>query len=495
MLLTLITINLLVTLTTSFQSVPDFEACLKNIVNSPDVTFPRDGLKYELARTGVRNLISSFPAAVIYPGTVSEVQQAVKCARAFGYNPVPRSGGHSFEGLSSLGNALVIDFSEKLNKLTVNVQANTATAEPGIRLGNLYTALAQAHPDLMFSAGTCPSVGLGGHVSAGGYGMISRKYGLAADNILSATIVNYNGEIISCSASKNPDLFFALRGGGGGSYGIVVQYELNLFKVPLNAMAKFYWKITEFMTVFPAWYNWATPSAPKELTMQLTIADGYIKLLCHYTGSVSDFQKVLDASGISFQKLDKKTIKPIACSALGSHSFGDSDPKCSKPELVKTYTRLTSSVTKETSRSVIEFYESLTEAQFKTFYDIFRVAPSNAFFQFEAFGGYFNEVSETSIAYPHRGNKITSLHYAIKFSTPYVQSTNPDLVWIEQTTRKLNAFSTGAHYEGYVDFNVPAESYFGPNYNKLVTVKKQFDPHGIFSHASGVNLTPLLPLN
>ncbi|CDP07327.1 unnamed protein product [Coffea canephora] len=118
-----------------------------------------------------------------------------------------------------------------LSSISVDTETKRAWIGGGVLLGGLYHAIAEKSPVLAFPAGTCPMVGAGGHVSGGGEGTLTRKYGLAADNVIDAKIVNADGAILD-RESMGEDLFWAIRGGGGASFGIILAYKIKLVSVP-----------------------------------------------------------------------------------------------------------------------------------------------------------------------------------------------------------------------------------------------------------------------
>ncbi|KAH7433329.1 hypothetical protein KP509_07G064000 [Ceratopteris richardii] len=222
------------------------------------------------------------PAVIILPSTAQEVQKAWTCMLRGGWALRVRNGGHSYEGLSSSASApfAIIDLIN-MHKITVNVQKKTAWIEAGVRIGELYHAIAsQSSNRLGFPAGTCSTVGMSGQIMGGGYGMLSRKYGVAADRVLQAQVIDGNGKLIKRVSTSNPDLFWALRGGGGGAWGIVVAWKLKLVDLPETITTFSLWK-TGKQVITDLVYKWQTiaPKAPPELFIAIYMAG------ISYTGS------------------------------------------------------------------------------------------------------------------------------------------------------------------------------------------------------------------
>ncbi|KAG0317108.1 hypothetical protein BG000_004641, partial [Podila horticola] len=159
--------------------------------------------------------------AIFHPATNNDVSAAIKCASAANVAIAPRSGGHSFEGYSAGGQdgSLIMDLNQ-FSQFSIDTKTNIATIGGGNRLGPTYAKL-WTNGQYLIPAGTCPTVGIGGHALGGGVGMTSRKYGVLSDNIVSMTVVDPSGAIKTVSATKNTDLYWALRGAGGGSFGVV----------------------------------------------------------------------------------------------------------------------------------------------------------------------------------------------------------------------------------------------------------------------------------
>ncbi|KAF3616227.1 berberine bridge enzyme-like 8 [Capsicum chacoense] len=172
------------------------------------------------------------PHYIIVPENKEQVRAAMICCKSSGFETRIRSGGHDYEGLSYISYKpfCLVDRSS-LQKIDIDMQEKTAWIETGATLGELYYNIANKSNTLSFPAGTCPSVGVGGHISGGGQGPLMRKHGLAADNVLDAIIINVNGTILN-RRGMGEDLFWAIRGGGAASFGVVLSWKLRLVEVP-----------------------------------------------------------------------------------------------------------------------------------------------------------------------------------------------------------------------------------------------------------------------
>ena len=167
-----------------------------------------------------------------------------------------RSGGHDYEGVSYVSSEsrfFLLDM-QKLCSIDLDMATETAWVQTGATLGELYYKIVQSSKLHGFPAGVCPTVGVGGHLTGGGYGNMMRKYGLSVDHIVDAQLVNVHGQVLD-RASMGEDLFWAIRGGGGASFGVILAYKINLVRVP-ETVTVFRVEITQEQNADDVVFRW-----------------------------------------------------------------------------------------------------------------------------------------------------------------------------------------------------------------------------------------------
>ncbi|MGH3089312.1 MAG: FAD-binding oxidoreductase, partial [Rubrobacteraceae bacterium] len=190
------------------------------------VISPEDAA-YDEARTVFSGNIDRRPAAIVRAKDAMDVSRVVTFARESGVELAVRSGGHSAAGHSVSDGGIVLDLSE-MKALEIDVAGRAAWAETGLTAGE-YTAAAGVH-GLATGFGDTGSVGIGGITLGGGVGYLARKHGLTIDSLLAAEIVTANGELLYVDAETHPDLFWAIRG-GGGNFGVATRFKFRLREV------------------------------------------------------------------------------------------------------------------------------------------------------------------------------------------------------------------------------------------------------------------------
>ncbi|KAB8228830.1 hypothetical protein ETB97_010410 [Aspergillus alliaceus] len=251
-----------------------------------------DKEEYETVSTGVI-LVPEYPAVVTYATDINEVVRLVKCGYDNGYTVTPRSGAHHFENWSALNGTLVVDISH-IDYVEPSSDLNTAAVGAGARLGTVYSILGKH--GRTWIAGICPSVGLGGYISVGGYNMQMRKYGLAVDWVESATVVLANGTIVTTSETENSDLWWAMR--GGGTFGLTVEVVLKLTTIPRSAMLSLNAPKDGRLETLKKFVNWA-PNQDPLFNSQLNLYGDRANVLGWYIGESKDsLNALMHGSGL-----------------------------------------------------------------------------------------------------------------------------------------------------------------------------------------------------
>ncbi|KAK1369138.1 FAD-binding PCMH-type domain-containing protein [Heracleum sosnowskyi] len=174
------------------------------------------------------------PELIFTPLQESHIQAAVICSKQLSIQLRIRSGGLDYEGLSfasQFGQPSLVLYLSKFRSINVNIHQNTTWVEAGATVGEVHYRIAEESKLHAFTAGLCTTLGIGGHITGGAYGPMMRKYGLGADNVVDAKIVDSNGNVLD-RQSMGEDLFWAIRGGAGGSFGIIVSWKMRLVPVP-----------------------------------------------------------------------------------------------------------------------------------------------------------------------------------------------------------------------------------------------------------------------
>ncbi|KAF9158874.1 hypothetical protein DFQ26_007132 [Actinomortierella ambigua] len=255
---------------------------------------------YDQDRMNFGPIVDRRPIAIFHPDTVDEVAAAIKCAATFNATIAPRSGGHSFTGYSLGGSdgALVIDVS-RFQQFSFDPKTKIATVGAGMRLGPLYINLWNAGKYLV-PGGSCPSVGVGGHALGGGLGPVGRKFGMLLHSIVSLTMVDGQGRVRHINATSEPELFWAMRGAGGGSFGLVTEFQFQAYKAPSKLSTLFATypvdstsPMDQYLKLIHAFGNWSKV-APEDATAVLIVNRDDVELMVTVIGSENKAKEVVN---------------------------------------------------------------------------------------------------------------------------------------------------------------------------------------------------------
>jgi FAD/FMN-containing dehydrogenase len=200
------------------------------------------------------NYNGSAPAAIVTPTSVADVQKAMAFAASNKLHVAPRSGGHSYTGASTANGAIVFDLRQLPGGVDYDAASGRVTAPAATHLWELHQVLAATGRGI--PTGICPTVGAAGHALGGGLGAQSRHAGLLSDALTSATVVLPGGQAVTASAAENPDLFWALRGGGGGNFGVTTSLTFSTFPTADVDVVNLHYPPASFAAVLVGWQNW-----------------------------------------------------------------------------------------------------------------------------------------------------------------------------------------------------------------------------------------------
>jgi len=456
------------------------------LVRPSDAGYLTDVQLYDSRFDGVR------PAGIAYCASPTDVQRSIAFARGHDLPFAARSGGHSYAGYST-STGLVIDVT---SMAAVSTRAGSATIGAGARLIDVYSALNGA--GVSIPAGSCPTVGIAGLTLGGGVGVVDRAYGLTCDALSSIEVVTADSRLVTASATVNPDLYWACRGGGGGNFGIATSLDFDTFATSPLTLAFLAWPWAAAADVLPAWLAWAPQAADQLWSNCLLEAEP--------TGSAPKLQVgvvwVGDPAGIA---------APVAelAAAVGS------GPSSRYVETVPfehgmyveggctSFSQAACHLPNETSGGALARQPSLAKSGYVSApladagiqaiiagVETRQSLRAQGAVGLDAYGGAINRVSQSATAFVHR-SALASAQYNI----PFDPGTPPDqlassLSWLDSWYASVRPYMDGAAYQNYIDPGLAgwADAYYGANLGRLSEVKKEWDPDDAFHFAQSIPL-------
>jgi FAD binding domain/Berberine and berberine like len=388
-----------------------------------------------------------------------------------------RSGGHSYEGFSQSPD-LVIDV-RGMTAIKLSADKKSVSIGSGSSLGSVYKALAPS--DLAIPAGSCFPVGVAGHSLGGGFGLLGRPFGLACDSILSMEVVDASGQILKVSEQDNPDLFWALRGGGNGSFGVVTNFNFRTSAVNMVAKFRMDWNKTpaQGVKVVQAWQQWLE-NLPPAITGTLHLNKGKAGLInLHLAG--------LSVQSESKLKVELKRLQTLAGAAdkltTDTEPFGQAAEDFNGGRNEPAYTSI---LMKGKSDYVTE---PMTDQGILTLLSGLQKSPVAMAALCDSYGGAINKVASDATAFVHRGTTRYSIQYVKEWPDPGASDAN--IAAMRTLYESMRPFVSGGCYVNYCDLDLGdgyAKAYWGDNLPRLMKIKAQFDPKNIFRHAQSVPL-------
>ena len=425
---------------------------------------------YEEARQIWNAMIERRPAMIAQCVDADDVPTAIAFARRNKLEISIRGAGHNIAGNALCDNGLTIDFSNMKN-VRVDAAKRRAYVEPGATLANLDEAT-QAH-GLATPVGINSTTGIAGLTLGGGFGWLTRKYGMTIDNLLSVEMITAEGKKIRASETENADLFWAIRG-GGGNFGVVTQFEFQLFPVgpeifaglmvfPFNQAKQILHKYRQFVNSAPEELNvWVVlrKAPPLPFLPENVHGKEVVVLPIFYFGNVAEGEKLiapLRAFGaahgehlgaqpyVAWQKAFDPLLTPGARNYWKSHNFTE--------------------LADGALDSIIEFAGKLPSPQCEIFVGMIAGAP--------------NRIAPNAMAYGHRDARfVLNVHGRWDEAKDDQKCTG----WAREFFKASAPFASAG---AYVNFMTGEEgdrvaAAYGANYDRLVQIKKRYDPDNIF---------------
>ncbi|KAG5255421.1 berberine bridge enzyme [Salix suchowensis] len=498
-----------------------FLQCLESNTNPQDqisnLVYSQSSASYtSVLRAYIRNAryntsATPKPVVIVTPTQISHVQATVICTKKVGYQLKIRSGGHDYDGISYVSDMpfFVLDMFN-LRSIEVDVKDESATVQTGATLGELYYKIWESSKVHGFPAGICPTVGVGGHLSGAGYGNMLRKYGLSVDNVVDAEIVDVNGKLLDRKA-MGEDLFWAIRGGGGGSFGVIISYKIKLVPVP-ETVTVFRVERTLEQNATDIVYKWqlVAPQTSNDLFMRMllqpvtrngkqTLRASIVTL---YLGNSDSLVALL---GKEFPELGLKKENCNETSWIQSVMWWDESTNLGKsPDVLLDRNPNDANFLKRKSDYVQNpISKDGLEWLWKKMIEIGKTG-----LVFNPYGGRMSEIPASETPFPHRAGNLFKVQYSVNweeaggeadknfmtqirrlhsYMTPFV-SKNPRSSYLNYRDLDIGVMEAGK--DSFEQGSVYGYKYFNDNFDRLVKVKTAVDPENFFRNEQSI---PTLP--
>ncbi|KAG2612176.1 hypothetical protein PVAP13_4KG261905 [Panicum virgatum] len=448
----------------SSASSGDFPRCLSASIPSELIFTQRSPSFASVLASSIRNPRLSTPGTVrplciVTPTNASHAQAAVLCGRRHGIRIRVRNGGHDYEGLSYRSvqpEAFAVVDLANLRSVRVNRAKATAWVDSGATVGELYHAVAKASGErLAFPAGLCPTIGVGGHFTGGGFGLLQRKYGIAVGHVIDAVLVDAHGSLLDKKAM------------GRDSFGIVLSWRVRLVPVPP--------KVTAFIVpvsvddgavdVLTTWQE-VGPALLDDLFIRVIVQNGVATFQSQYLGTCDALLAVMRG------RFPELRMNRSYCREM---SWAETTPMDTSNKATSDYVR------QPIGRGVwAEIFNWLAR-------------PNPGLMILGPYGGAISAVPEAATPFPHRGGVLYNIQWIrdlYAFMAPYV-SKNPREAYFNYRDLDLGRNVVVGNVSSYEAGKVWGEKYFKGNYKRLALAKGKIDPDDYFRNEQSI--PPLVP--
>lgn len=417
---------------------------------------PDDGQFATAKQVFNTNYNGSTPAAVVTVTSPADVQKVMAFAAAHNLKVAPRSGGHSYVGASTANGTMVLDLRQLPGGISYDAATGQVTVTPATALYAMHEALAGVGRGV--PTGTCPTVGAAGHALGGGLGADSRHAGLLCDRMTSASVVLPGGQAVTASAADNPDLFWGLRGGGGGNFGVTTSLTFATFPAGDVDAVNLNFAPQSFAQVLLGRQNW------------LRTADRSSWALADAT---------VDALGVQCRILatcpvgSGSSVASAIIAAVGLQPTGTEDHTFNRMDLVRYLAvgNLNPSPLGYVGGSdVLPTINAAAAQGIASAVGAFPRGAGRMLVIMHALDGAVASVAPGATAFPWRRQSALVQWYVETSGDPAAAAG-----WLDTAHQAVRPYSVGG-YVNYLEPNQPASRYFGPNLSRLSTVRQKYDP-------------------
>jgi FAD/FMN-containing dehydrogenase len=418
------------------------------------------------------------PLAVLSVADASDVATAFAFAQDHGVPVAIRSGGHSYPGWSAGDGALVVDVRPLA---AVSLHGTSATVGAGASLVQVYDVLGTRGRGI--PGGSCPTVGIAGLTQGGGVGVLARAYGLTCDSVTAMQVVLADGRVVTASADEESELYWVLRGGGGGHLGVVTSFTFRTFAGPAITRAYLAWPFSAASHVVPNWLR-TIPQADSRLWATLKLLGGRthpsgpgLFMSATWTGPASGLDAALRPflSSVPSPTTDSRSTASYLDTMLTYAG-------CSSIPVSSCHTGPGGSLDREAFAATSHIVNA-TDVDMDALLGRVEAAQSSglkeAGISIDALGGKVDDIGGGDTAFGHRGALATVQYTATYDSGPATNATS-----YVRAFRSAMASSWGAGaYVNYADASISdyQQAYFGSNADRLAQARSTYDPHGFFT--------------
>ncbi len=416
-------------------------------------------------------MIDRRPSMIVRCAGVADVIRSVAFASEHSLLVSVRGGGHNIAGNAVCDGGLMIDLSN-MRSVTLNSKTSRASAEPGARLGD-FDAETQAF-GLATPMGINSTTGLAGLTLGGGFGWLTRKYGLTIDNLVSANVVTADAELVRASAEEHPDLFWAVRG-GGGNFGIVTSFEFQLHRVGPEVFAGLVaFPYSDARQVLARWNDFMS-QAPEDLTIWAVVrkAPPLPFLPAEYHGKE---MAALAVCYLGDMAKGRQVIEPV-------FGFGKVIGEHVGPMKYAAWQQILDPLLTPGFRNYWKTnnFRELNAGAIDAIVNAAGNLPSpHCEIPIAFVGGRANQVAPDATAYVHRDARFV-MNVHTRWETP--QEDQKAIAWAKDLFNSTARYATGGEYVNFMTDDEQARikgAAYGANYPRLAQVKKKYDPDNLF---------------